>query len=62
MDVLSNGDVAFGSHGGKQIEALEDETDFAAAEFGALGVGHGREVIAVHKHVPREAEARPPIT
>jgi hypothetical protein len=50
MNVLRDGDVSFGGESGKKIEALEDETDFVAAQFGALGIGHSGEVVAVDEN------------
>ena len=35
---------------GKQIEALEHEADLVPAQFGALGVAHGGQIVAVHQH------------
>ena len=47
VDELRDGDVAFGGKRRKQIETLEDEADFVAAEPGALGVAHGGELVAI---------------
>jgi len=47
VNELRDGDVAFGGKSRKQIETLEDEADFVAAEPGALGVTHGGELVAV---------------
>src|SRR5205085_2409617 len=49
VNKLRDGDVAFGSQSGKQIEALENETDFVAAELRALPVAQCREVVAVNQ-------------
>ncbi len=50
MDELRDGDIAFGCERGEQIEALKNETDFAAAEFGARGICQSGEVIAVDEN------------
>ena len=50
VNILCDGDVAFRGHSGQQIEALKDETDFAAAELGAFAVGHCSEIVAVHQN------------
>ena len=50
MNVLRDGDVSLGGESGKKIEALEDETDFVAAQFGALGIGHSGEIVAVDEN------------
>ena len=47
MNELRDGDVALCGESGKQVETLENEADFAAAEFGARGVAQLREIIAV---------------
>ena len=49
VNKLRNGDVALGCERRKQVEALEDETDFTPAEFGARRVAQRGEVIAVHQ-------------
>ena len=50
MNELRDGDIALGRECGKQIEALENETDFVAAQFGAGRIGQRREVIAVDQN------------
>jgi hypothetical protein len=52
VNVLRDGDVAFGGKRGKKIKALEDEANFVAAELGAFGVGHGGEIITVDEDLP----------
>jgi hypothetical protein len=47
VNELRDGDVAFGAQRRKQIETLEDETDFVATEPGALGIAHGGEFVTV---------------
>src|SRR5215469_3655301 len=50
VNELRNGDVALGSQCGEEIEALENETDFRAAELGAGGVAQRGEVVAVNEN------------
>src|SRR5579863_8476688 len=50
MNVLGDGDIAFGGERGEEVEALKDEADFAAAELGALGIAHFGQIVAVNKH------------
>ena len=52
VDVLGNGDVAESVESGQQVEALEDEAHLVTPQLGALGVGHRRQVVAVHQHAP----------
>ena len=47
VNELRDGDVAFCAQRRKQIETLEDETDFVATEPGALGIAHGGEFVTV---------------
>ena len=47
MNKLRDGDIPFGRQRGEQIETLEDEADFVAAQFGARGVAQFGEVIPV---------------
>ena len=51
VNELRDGDVALGVQRGKQIKSLEHETDFVPAQFGARGVAHLGEVVAVHEDV-----------
>ena len=46
-DVVGDLDVAHGGERGEKIETLEDEADFGATHFRALGVGEFGEVDAV---------------
>lgn len=46
-DIVGDFDVAHGREGRQEVEALEDEADFGAAHFGALGVVEGGEVSAI---------------
>src|ERR1700675_4001518 len=50
VNELRDGDVALGGERGEQVEALEDEADFAAAQFGARGIAHFREVVAIDEN------------
>src|SRR6266403_1250413 len=47
MNELRDGDIPLGRQRGEQIETLEDEADFVAAQFGARGVAQFSEVIPV---------------
>ena len=46
-DFVGELDVVVGGDGGEQVEALEDEADLGAAEFGALRVREAGEVLAL---------------
>ena len=59
VNELGDGDVALRVQGGKQIESLEDEADFVAAQLGARGVAHLGEVVAVHKNVAARSLRKP---
>ena len=50
MNKLRDGDVPFGCQRREQIEALKDEADFVAAQFGACGIAQFGKVIAVDQH------------
>jgi hypothetical protein len=50
MNELRDGDVPFGCQRGEQIEALKNEADFVAAQFGARGIAQFREVIPIDQH------------
>src|SRR5271163_4424532 len=50
MNILRDGDVAFGGERGQQIKTLEDEADFVAAELGTLGIAHGGKIVAVDEN------------
>ena len=50
MNKLRDSDVALGGQRRQQIESLKHETDFAAAEFGALSVAHVGQIVAVNQH------------
>src|SRR6266850_1160600 len=52
MNELRDGDVALCRKGREQIEALEDEADLVAAQFGARCVTQGRQIIAVYQDLP----------
>ena len=45
-----HGDVALGGERRQQVEALKHESDFVAAQPGALRVRHGGQLVAVHQH------------
>src|SRR6267142_1719787 len=50
VNILSDSDVTLGGEGGKQVETLKHEADFAAAKFGAFGVAHLGQIVAVDQH------------
>ncbi len=63
MNVLRDGNVASSGERWKQIETLEDETDLAAAKFGARRIAHFGQIVAVHQTLCRAKPApSPPIT
>src|SRR5215472_3796946 len=49
VNKLRDSDIAFCGERRKQVEALKDETDLAATELGARGIGQSRKVIAVNE-------------
>ena len=49
VNELGDGDVAFGGQGREEIETLENETDFVAAQLGARRVAQCREIVAVNQ-------------
>src|SRR5271163_774825 len=51
VDVLSNGDIAFGGERRKEIKALKNEADFMAAELSPLCVRHRGKIVAVHENI-----------
>src|SRR5260370_22277141 len=63
MNKLRDGDIPFGRKGGEQIETLEDEADFVAAQFGSPGVPQFGTIIPAHQDPspgsPRQP--RPPL-
>ena len=50
VNVLRDGDIAFGGERRKQIKTLKNETDLVAAELGSLGIAHRRKIVAIDQN------------